>query len=186
MSDNQNTNSLNLHWQAANYQENLLQSYRRLYYMLLSGQLIGACILAGLASMYHDSFHSFSIAILLFVLSLFSYFLIKRFQKLIQSRANDVNEAHIQLLLAEQSYPEPERIFTRFKCFQKAKGSAIELEKLTSLKPLSQEDIKALIQKEKGHSRMELDHKIPNYVVMFQMTLLLLVGLKILSEFAFN
>ncbi|GAB1449674.1 hypothetical protein MASR2M44_27030 [Bacteroidota bacterium] len=184
MSDNQNTNQLSLLWQASSYQENLLQGYRKLFYMFMSAQLIGACILAGLASMYHNTYHSLSIAMLLLALCLFSYFMLKHFQKLIQSRANDVNELHVQLLQAEQSYPESERIFTRFKCFQKAKGSAIELEKLTSLKPLSQEDIKALIQKEKGHSRMELDHKIPNYIITFELTLLLLVSLKILSELA--
>jgi hypothetical protein len=98
--------------------ESLLQTYRQINLTTQSVFLVLGTFLLSRIIETPDIPVALFIELLLVSLTVFSLIAMWKFQKVIIARGEDVNWWHTQIVLAEQSLPPEERIFTRFKIFQ--------------------------------------------------------------------
>ncbi|MFA6472437.1 MAG: hypothetical protein WCU00_10390, partial [Candidatus Latescibacterota bacterium] len=127
--------------------ESILQTYRQIDLTIQSVFLIlGTFLLPRILesdTLYVALFFEF----LLVSLSLFSFSVMRRFQKVIIARGEDVNWWHRLIVQAEQSLPPEDRSFTKFKIHQNVKFfSADYLNKfLNPADNISDDDIDILL-----------------------------------------
>lgn len=148
-------------WQGAAYQDNLLQSYRKLSMLLQSVLLlIGTWLFMIMLSFRYGAKAGQAYLVLLAVtlLALYVWYIMK---KLIAARCEDVNYYHNQIIEAEQHLPKEQQVLTAFKVYQKygrkeadPSGHFLQFE----ITPAIQQQ---LIEKGKGHTRKLLDRNIP-------------------------
>ncbi|GAB1418674.1 MAG: hypothetical protein H3C41_11515 [Bacteroidales bacterium] len=153
-------------WQGANYQDNLLQSYRNFH---LTTQSIFIAIGVGLSvSIVSTSEINKQILLygLLFVISSVGIYLLCKMKKLILARGQDVDYYHDQIIILEKKLSKEDRVLTAFKVYQKFNRQNVNTDDFFETFELTDKVVNELTEKGKGHTRRFLDH---NLFIWFQL-----------------
>ena len=147
-------------WQGASYQDKLLQSYRNLNIALQSVFLLvgsGFTIAVLAFGDYTEAWLSYTLLMLITVVA--NYFLCK-IKSLIMARSEDVNYFHSQIVEYEKSLPKSEQVLTAFKVYQKFGRTNPNPDEHFLTFQLDDFTRKQLFEKDKGHTRQILDHRL--------------------------
>ncbi|MBI4652316.1 hypothetical protein HY745_13780 [Candidatus Desantisbacteria bacterium] len=144
---------------SAELQDSLLQSYRNFHLTVQSIFIaIGAGIFVTILSFKEQLQAYFAITILLAIFLLSAY-LLWCMRNMITERGKDVDFWHVELIKAEQALPADQRLFTKFKIYQKLKRENHDYlqEMFLTTKKITKEDIEKLVEKGLTHTRKVLD-----------------------------
>ena len=159
--------------------ESLLQTYRQIdltaqsVFLVLGTFLLSRILEAGLF------YVSLFFELVLIILSVFSNVVMRKFQKVILSRGEDVNWWHKRIILAEHALPPDERAFTEFKINQSIGVMNDEeiARFLGSDEPITNVLIEKLLDADQNHIRKVINSYIFKVInLMWFIIILLSVG----------
>jgi len=150
-------NKLSALWQGAGYQDQLLQSYRKIHLMLQSVLIATGTALAVTVISFGDERRAAPTYVLLIVFSIMGVYLLSRMSKLLRARAADVDYYHNQIIEAERLLPKEEQVLTAFKVYQKFSRDESNKTEFFQKFQLTEEIRAQLTEKGKGHTREFLD-----------------------------
>jgi hypothetical protein len=148
-------------WQAAQYQESLLQGYRRIH-IGIQIAFLSIAILLVLVLLNCKLAHPALVYALLTVLNLVAVVLFFKTRGVVKSRYNDVDYFQQQIMEAEKQLGANEQVLTIFKQFQKPNTSE-------------------LTEGEKGYTRKVLDTYIFYWFIPIWLILHAVAVIRILS-----
>lgn len=153
----------------AAWQDTLLQSYRALHvtiqgFLIASGAAVLAVQLTGAVQEHGNVKLNNAIFNLLFTMLLFFLHWLQKkttteFKGVIESRAQDINHWHLQVILSENLFEPSQRAFTYFKMWQHAKRASVEhlMPRFLPSGGISEDDAVTLVGKGLGHTRHVVD-----------------------------
>jgi len=147
-------------WHGAQYQDHLLQSYRKLHVILQAALLVIGVMLTIATLFFKHAKESDLLYSLLIVITVFAWYMLWAMKKLIAARSEDVNYYHNQLIAAEQSLPKEQQVLTAFKVYQKFGRKEADVTQHFLNLELNDALRKHLIEKGKGHTRKLLDRNL--------------------------
>lgn len=166
-------------WQGAQYQDNLLQSYRN-YHLTTQSILvaIGSGLSVAIISM-EDMIQIVAIYGLQVLITGLGIYLLYKLRNLIRARAEDVDYFHNQIIDLEQDLDKQERTLTAFKVYQKFNRQQTNIKEYFSEFDLNDQIISQLTEKGKGHTRKVLDTNL------FRWFYLIWISFHVISVFKF-
>lgn len=160
MENDRKYDKLTVLWHGANYQDNLLQSYRNFH---LTTQSILTAIGVGIsvAALSFDSFYKVISSVILFLaISGLALYLLLKMRRLIAARGEDVDYYHDQIIEFEKGMPKSERILTAFKIYQKFSRDKTNINEYFRSFELTEKILSELTERGKGHTRRVLDNNL--------------------------
>lgn len=153
-------NKLTALWQGAQYQDHLLQSYRKLHIILQAALLIIGVMLTIVMLSFENMVRWNFIYCLEVVVTAVALYFLWAMKKLITARSEDVNYYHNQIIAAEQQLPKEQQVLTAFKVYQKFGRKEADVTQHFLNLELNDTLRKQLIEKGKGHTRQVLDRNL--------------------------
>ncbi len=147
-------------WQAALYQDKLLQSYRSFHFSFQSIFIaIGTCL--SIAVLFFDNPLQIWLSYCLLVaICAHAWYLLVAMNKLIKARAEDVDYFHLQIIEYEKTLPKQDQVLTDFKVYQKFGRDQLNITEFTADFKITAAIRNQLIEKRTGHARQLLDDRI--------------------------
>ncbi len=167
--------------------ESLLQSYRQMDLTIHSVFLILAVFV--LARILEATTFVVAIALeaVLVSMAVYSNIVMRSFRRVINTRGEDVNWWHKEMVRAEQEFPQEERAFTRFKLYQCSRpGEATYESIMKSGNNLSDTDIQLLLDADLKYVRRIINSSIYRVINGMWVILLALSVLGILYRLLFR
>ncbi|MBD1387608.1 hypothetical protein IDJ75_20150 [Mucilaginibacter rigui] len=162
--DNQQSEILSRLWDGANYQDNLLQSYRN-FHLTIQSILIALGAYVSLSTLTIEDDKKLILALfILIAISALAFYSLKVMGNLIRARGEDVNHFQNRIIEHEKALPKDQQILTAFKVYQKnvreqdkKHPELFNFEEYWANFNINEEVRKHLIEKGKGHTRKILD-----------------------------
>lgn len=159
-------NRLTFLWRGAHYQDNLLQAYRNIHFIMQFVLLAIGAVLAVAVILADNDQKAWSVYVLLVIVTTLALSLLRIMRKLIMARRDDVNYFHHHILETEKDVMAAEQVLTEFKAYQKFHKSNKNSATAFSTLPLSESMRQQLLEKDKEHTRQLLDTNVSVYLLI--------------------